>query len=224
MLEGQKCLVIGSGISGIGAVALLEKYHADVVLYDSSDKLTKEDLEAKLPGESKAVCIAGELPEEVLRDLCGRSYALAVEKLPKYVRRELAEAEAAKAAPQHQAVTHKGTRDSHTMNDQASFSTVPPVNAPQTAPAGMSTEPSSRLAATNTKMTTTNIPPHTYPLRSTGIIFFSPLIYENICHLPPLPRPDGIFLSNLSVIGRDGKGNLRKSLPSLCCIHKCCVP
>ena len=47
MLEGQKCLVIGSGISGIGAVALLEKYHADVVLYDSSDKLTKEDLEAK---------------------------------------------------------------------------------------------------------------------------------------------------------------------------------
>ena len=91
MLEGQKCLVIGSGISGIGAVALLEKYHADVVLYDSSDKLTKEDLEAKLPGESKAVCIAGELPEEVLRDLCGRSYALAVEKLPKYVRRELAE-------------------------------------------------------------------------------------------------------------------------------------
>lgn len=41
------------------------KYHADVVLYDSSDKLTKEDLEAKLPGESKAVCIAGELPEEV---------------------------------------------------------------------------------------------------------------------------------------------------------------
>ena len=65
MLEGQKCLVIGSGISGIGAVALLEKYHADVVLYDSSDKLTKEDLEAKLPGESKAVCIAGELPEEV---------------------------------------------------------------------------------------------------------------------------------------------------------------
>ena len=62
MLEGQKCLVIGSGISGIGAVALLEKYHADVVLYDSSDKLTKEDLEAKLPGESKAVCIAGVKP------------------------------------------------------------------------------------------------------------------------------------------------------------------
>ena len=119
------------------------------------------------------------------------------------------------AAPQHQAVTHKGTRDSHTMNDQASFSTVPPVNAPQTAPAGMSTEPSSRLAAANTKMTTTNIPPHTYPLRSTGIIFFSPLIYENICHLPPLPRPDGIFLSNLPATIRDGRAFLHSKAPSL---------
>ena len=49
MLEGKKCLVIGSGISGIGAAVLLEKNHADVVLYDSSDKLTGEDLKAKLP-------------------------------------------------------------------------------------------------------------------------------------------------------------------------------
>ena len=48
MLEGKKCLVIGSGISGIGAAVLLEKNHADVVLYDSSDKLTGEDLKAKL--------------------------------------------------------------------------------------------------------------------------------------------------------------------------------
>ena len=49
MLEGKKCLVIGSGVSGIGAAVLLEKNHADVVLYDSSDKLTGEDLKAKLP-------------------------------------------------------------------------------------------------------------------------------------------------------------------------------
>ena len=66
MLEGQKCLVIGSGISGIGAVAIIgENINADVVLYDSSDKLTGEDLEAKLPEGSQAVCIAGELPENV---------------------------------------------------------------------------------------------------------------------------------------------------------------
>ena len=33
----------------------------------------------------------GDLSEEVLRDLCRRSYELTVEKLPKYVRRELTE-------------------------------------------------------------------------------------------------------------------------------------
>ena len=65
MLEGKKCLVIGSGISGIGAAVLLEKNHADVVLYDSSDKLTGEDLKAKLPEGSRTACIAGELPENV---------------------------------------------------------------------------------------------------------------------------------------------------------------
>ena len=65
MLEGKKCLVIGSGISGIGAAVLLEKNHADVVLYGGSDKLTGEDLKAKLPEGSRAACIAGELPENV---------------------------------------------------------------------------------------------------------------------------------------------------------------
>lgn len=64
MLEGQKCLVVGSGISGIGAVSLLEHFGAQVVLYDSNDKLTEEDLRAKLPEESRARCITGELPPE----------------------------------------------------------------------------------------------------------------------------------------------------------------
>lgn len=65
MLEGQKCLVVGSGISGIGAVTLLENYNVNIVLYDSNDKLTVRELEAKLPEGSKATCIAGELPAEV---------------------------------------------------------------------------------------------------------------------------------------------------------------
>ncbi len=37
-----------------------------------------------------AVLLDGDLPDQVLEDLCGRSYALVVEKLPKYVQRELA--------------------------------------------------------------------------------------------------------------------------------------
>lgn len=62
MLEGQTCLVIGSGISGIGAVTLLEHFGADIVLYDSNEKITKEELESRLPEGSRAMCFAGELP------------------------------------------------------------------------------------------------------------------------------------------------------------------
>ena len=58
-------LVIGSGISGVGSVKLLEHMGKKVVLYDSSDKLTAEEIRAKLPAESKAVCIAGGLPTDV---------------------------------------------------------------------------------------------------------------------------------------------------------------
>lgn len=65
MLEGKKCLIIGSGISGVGAAKLLSNYDADMILYDSSEKLSAEDLEEKLPEGVKAKCIAGELPEEV---------------------------------------------------------------------------------------------------------------------------------------------------------------
>lgn len=59
-------LVIGSGISGIGSVKLLEHMGENVTLYDSSETLTAEEIRAKLPADSRAVCIAGELPAEVL--------------------------------------------------------------------------------------------------------------------------------------------------------------
>lgn len=65
MLEGQKCLVIGSGISGIGAVTLLENYDVEIILYDSSESITVDQMKVKLPEGSKAVCIAGQLPKEV---------------------------------------------------------------------------------------------------------------------------------------------------------------
>lgn len=68
MITGKKSLVIGSGISGIGSVALLEHIGAQVVLYDSDEKLTPEQLRSKLPSQSKALCITGELPEEILKE------------------------------------------------------------------------------------------------------------------------------------------------------------
>ena len=66
--RGIKFLVVGSGVSGISAVACLEHMGAEVVLYDSNEKLCEKDLRALLPKESKAVCVAGECPEAVLEE------------------------------------------------------------------------------------------------------------------------------------------------------------
>lgn len=63
-LKGKKCLVVGSGISGTGAAAMLKSQGAEVILYDSSEKLTEEKLQEKLSDKS-ILCIAGELPGQV---------------------------------------------------------------------------------------------------------------------------------------------------------------
>ena len=65
MKTGEKCLVIGSGISGIGAAGLLDHMGADVVVYDGDEKMTREALRGKLPADSRAECVVGELPAEV---------------------------------------------------------------------------------------------------------------------------------------------------------------
>ena len=62
-------MVIGSGISGTGSVKLLEHMGAEVIFYDSNEEMTKEALRAKLPEKSRAVCIAGELPGETLKEV-----------------------------------------------------------------------------------------------------------------------------------------------------------
>lgn len=68
MKKGEKCLVIGSGISGIGSVRLLEHMGAETALYDGDDKLTEEALREKLPAESRTRCLTGELPEQVKKE------------------------------------------------------------------------------------------------------------------------------------------------------------
>ena len=50
MKSGEKCLVIGSGISGVGSATLLEHIDAEVVLYDSDEKLTAQDIREKHTG------------------------------------------------------------------------------------------------------------------------------------------------------------------------------
>ena len=62
METGEKCLVIGSGVSGIGSTHLLEQMGADVTLYDSDDKLSEEMIREKLQGPCCGGNAAGRNP------------------------------------------------------------------------------------------------------------------------------------------------------------------
>ena len=64
MLKGRKCLVVGSGISGIGAMTLLHKFEAKIVLFD--EKLSEEELRSKVPEGVEATCYSKELSPEVI--------------------------------------------------------------------------------------------------------------------------------------------------------------
>lgn len=68
-VTGKKSLVFGSGISGIGAVKLLENHGADVVLYDGNDKLEESVLREQLGEMSRAHIVLGEFPDEMLEAL-----------------------------------------------------------------------------------------------------------------------------------------------------------
>lgn len=65
-LTSRKVLVLGSGVSGIGASELLDKAHAEITIWDGNKNLRKADVEKKLPEGVKAEIIIGELGEEIL--------------------------------------------------------------------------------------------------------------------------------------------------------------
>ena len=67
LVTGKKVLVFGSGISGIGAVKLLENHGAEVVLYDGNESLDQASLREQL-GE-KTTIVLGEFPEHLLEEL-----------------------------------------------------------------------------------------------------------------------------------------------------------
>lgn len=68
-VTGKKVLVFGSGISGIGAVKLLEDHGAEVILYDGNDKLDKVAMKEQLGDGVKAEIIFGEFPEKLIDTL-----------------------------------------------------------------------------------------------------------------------------------------------------------
>lgn len=60
-LQGKKVLVVGSGISGIGAVEALNHVGAETILFDANEKLTAGEVEAKLPAGVTAKIVIGSL-------------------------------------------------------------------------------------------------------------------------------------------------------------------
>ena len=65
-LTGKKVLVFGAGISGIGAADLLCQVQAVPVIYDGNEKLTEEEVLAKLQNPSGASAVLGELQDSLL--------------------------------------------------------------------------------------------------------------------------------------------------------------
>ena len=65
-IAGKKVIVAGSGISGMGAVKLLDRLHARIVLYDGNGTLTEEEVRKKLPPGAEAEIVLGSLTKEAL--------------------------------------------------------------------------------------------------------------------------------------------------------------
>lgn len=67
-LKDKKVMVVGTGISGIGAVKLLNKVGAEVVLYDGNEHMTESEIQSKLE-DSKATIMIGKLEQEVAKSI-----------------------------------------------------------------------------------------------------------------------------------------------------------
>lgn len=68
-LENKKVLVVGTGMSGIAATKLLNRHNANVVLLDSNDKLTEQEVREKMPEGIKAEIVIGRIPDDLIDSL-----------------------------------------------------------------------------------------------------------------------------------------------------------
>ncbi len=64
-LKDKKVLVVGSGKSGIAAVGVLKNAGSKAILFDSSDKITVQEILEKCGDCAPAECYVRELPDEV---------------------------------------------------------------------------------------------------------------------------------------------------------------
>ena len=68
-IRDKKVLVVGSGISGIGAVEALCRVGAVPILFDANDKLDAEAIKAKFTQDVNADIVLGELPAEITEEI-----------------------------------------------------------------------------------------------------------------------------------------------------------
>lgn len=68
-LKDKTVLVAGSGISGIGAVRLLNQIGAHIILYDGNPALTEENIKERIDEPQAVEIVIGELPDSVINRL-----------------------------------------------------------------------------------------------------------------------------------------------------------
>lgn len=67
-LTAKKVVVVGTGVSGMGAVKLLSETSADITLYDGNDKADRDEILKKIPDDCDLRLIIGEMPDEVVKE------------------------------------------------------------------------------------------------------------------------------------------------------------
>jgi len=67
--KGKRVLVAGTGLSGISAARLLEKKHAEVILYDGNEALKEADIRSRFEEGAEAEIVIGELPDRIVDTL-----------------------------------------------------------------------------------------------------------------------------------------------------------
>lgn len=68
-IRDKKVLVVGSGISGVGAVEALCRVGADPILFDANDELDAKTIKAKFSQGVKADIVLGDLPAEITEEV-----------------------------------------------------------------------------------------------------------------------------------------------------------
>lgn len=68
-VTNKSVLVFGSGLSGMGAVGLLRKHGAQVILYDGNEKLDEGELRERLGGDKAVRIVLGSFPDKLLKEL-----------------------------------------------------------------------------------------------------------------------------------------------------------